>query len=97
MMEKILKMDRINLLENKGALKALAAVKISNLFVIKNLKVIEGKKGLFVAMPSEVYIDKTSQEKKYTDIVFPVNKESYNQLQQVVLDAYKQELNKSRN
>lgn len=64
--------------DENSAIKAFAAVTVNDEFVIKNIKVIEGDKGLFVAMPSR----KISGE--YQDVVFPITKEAREQLNNAV-------------
>lgn len=68
--------------DENSAIKAFAAVTVNDEFVIKNIKVIEGDKGLFVAMPSR----KISGE--YQDVVFPITKEAREQLNNAVIECY---------
>lgn len=67
--------------ENK--IKAVASVTIDNVFVIHDLKVIDSEKGLFVAMPS-----KKGTDGKFKDIAHPINTETRNMIQQIVLDKF---------
>ena len=78
-------------------IKGMANLTLDDCFVVKGLKVVEGKNGLFVAMPSQ----KVGEE--YQDTVFPITKEfrqeiidivleEYNKLEQKVLDEDLQEL-----
>ena len=54
---------------NAGNVKAIASVSLDGMFVVKNLKVMDGKKGLFVSMPQESYPGKDGQ-KKYSIVIF---------------------------
>ncbi|AVX19267.1 MULTISPECIES: septation regulator SpoVG [Carboxydocella] len=76
---------RIRKLSPEGKLKAIASVTLSNVFVVHDIKVVEGQKGLFVAMPSR----KTS-EGHYRDIAHPITSDFRQLISQVVLDAYQQ-------
>ena len=69
-----------------GAQKASATVNINGQFAIRGLKIMEGTKGLFVSMPSY----KVGNE--YKDICFPCTKESHEQLNSAVMNAYEQAL-----
>ena len=82
---------RIDRMVNAGNVKAIASVSLDGMFVVKNLKVMDGKKGLFVSMPQESYPGKDGQ-KKYSNTFFALTNSAKMQLQQVVLDAYQQHL-----
>ena len=82
---------RIDRVVQKGNVKAIASVSLDGMFVVKNLKVMDGKKGLFVSMPQESYPGKDGQ-KQYSNIFFALTNSARMQLQQVVLDAYQQHL-----
>lgn len=60
------KIDRI---VNSGNVKAIASVSLDGMFVVKNLKIMDGRKGLFVSMPQETFSGKDGQ-KKYSKSVF---------------------------
>lgn len=82
---------RISSIRPEGSVRAIASVNLNNCFAIRNVKVVDSSKGLFVAMPSY----KAGNE--YKDICFPVTKEFREQLNNAVLDAYKQALTQSQN
>jgi stage V sporulation protein G len=82
-----LAVDRIYLNKTQGPVKAFVNVKIAGRFVVKNLKVVEGKQGLFVTMPAEKYLDK-NQEEHYSPLAFPINKDAHAEVQAVVLEAF---------
>ena len=81
---------RIDRLVQKGNVKAIASVSLDGMFVVKGLKVMDGRKGLFVSMPQESYTDKG--EKKYSNIFFPITNAAKMELQDAVLKAYDQYL-----
>lgn len=85
---------RIDRMVNAGNVKAIASVSLDGQFVVKNLKVMDGKKGLFVSMPQETYAGKDGQ-KKYSNTFFALTNSAKLMLQQVVLDAYQQQLDPS--
>ena len=79
---------RIDRMVQKGNIKAIASVSLEGMFVVKGLKVMDGKKGLFVSMPQEYYPGKDGQ-KQYSNTFFALTNSAKMQLQEVVLDAYK--------
>ena len=70
--------------ENK--IKAIASITIDDTVVIHDIKVVDSEKGLFVAMPS-----KKGTDGKFKDIAHPINTETRNMIQKLVLDKYNQE------
>ncbi len=77
---------------NEEKLKAYATITFDNCFVVRDLKVISGNTGLFVAMPSKKRKDGT-----FKDIAHPLNNDFRAKIEKVVLDAYQQEQQKSGN
>jgi len=65
-------------------LKAYATIVFDNAFIIRDLKVIEGLKGLFVSMPSRKRKDGT-----FRDVVHPLNPETRRMIEERVVAAYK--------
>ena len=82
---------KIDRMVNAGNVKAIASISLDGQFVVKNLKVMDGKKGLFVSMPQESYPGKDGQ-KQYSNTFFALTNSAKMQLQQVVLDAYQQHM-----
>ena len=78
---------KISSIRPEGSVRAIASVNLNNCFAIRNVKVVDSTKGLFVAMPSY-----RAGNGEYKDICFPVTKEFREQLNNAVLDAYKQAL-----
>lgn len=72
---------------NEEKLKAYVTIILDDCFVVRDLKIISGKTGLFVAMPSKKRKDGT-----YRDIAHPLNQETREELEQSVLDAYLKEI-----
>lgn len=82
---------KIDRMVNAGNVKAIASVSLDGQFVVKNLKVMDGRKGLFVSMPQETYAGKDGQ-KKYSNTFFALTNSAKMELQQAVLDTYRQQL-----
>lgn len=78
---------RIRKIDKDGKMKAIVSITFDNAFVVHDIKVIEGKKGLFIAMPSRKSLDD-----EFKDIAHPINPEMRNLLQDLVLDKYQQTL-----
>jgi stage V sporulation protein G len=68
---------------NEDKLKAYATITFDNCFVVRNLKVIDGNSGLFVAMPSKKRKDGT-----YRDMAHPLNNETRRMIEGKVLEEY---------
>lgn len=77
---------RISLRED-NKLKAFASITLDNCFVIRGLKIIEGGKGIFVAMPSRRRPDGT-----YQDIAHPINNETRDRMEAEIIAAYEKEV-----
>lgn len=74
---------KIGSIKPKGALKAIASVNINGAFAVRGIRLIEGSKGLFVAMPSQ-----KNQKGEYQDICFPITAEARNDLKNAVIEAF---------
>ena len=74
---------RIRKVEKEGKMKAVVSITIDEEFVVHDIKVIEGEKGLFIAMPS-----RKSSDGEYRDIAHPINTQTRDKLQKLVLEAY---------
>jgi stage V sporulation protein G len=77
---------RIRMINKESKMRAVVSVTFDDCFVVHDIKVIEGEKGLFIAMPS-----KKTPDGEYRDIAHPINSEMRNRLEGVILDAYKEE------
>ena len=62
---------RIDRMVQVGNVKAIASVSLDGMFVVKGLKVMDGRKGLFVSMPQETFSGKEGQ-KQYSNLFFPL-------------------------
>ncbi|MCB1213898.1 MAG: septation regulator SpoVG [Deltaproteobacteria bacterium] len=72
--------------EGEEKLKAYATITMDDCFVVRDLKIIHGNNGLFVAMPSKKRKDGT-----FRDVAHPLNNEFRSQIEEKVLDAFEQE------
>lgn len=82
---------KIGSIRPEGSVRAFASVNLNDCFAIRNVKVMDSTKGLFVAMPSY-----KAGNGEYKDICFPVTKEFREQMNNAVIDAYKQALTQSQ-
>lgn len=78
---------RVRKITKEGKMKAVVSVTLDEEFVVHDIKVIEGEKGLFIAMPS-----KKSTDGEYRDIAHPINSTTREKWQQEILDAYEKAL-----
>lgn len=69
--------------KESGRLKAYATVVFDNDFIVRDLKVIEGNKGLFVSMPS-----RRKKDGSFRDIVHPLNSDTRSMIEQSIIDEY---------
>lgn len=82
---------KIGSIRPDGNVRAYASVNLNDCFAIRNVKIVDSTKGLFIAMPSY-----KAGNGEYKDICFPVTKEFREQLNQLVVDAYQQALTQSQ-
>lgn len=74
---------RVRKIVSEGKMRAVASVTFDNAFVVHDIKVIEGQSGLFIAMPS-----RKTPDGEYRDIAHPINSETREILQNLVLEKY---------
>ena len=74
---------RVRTVDSEGKMRAVVSITIDSVFVIHDIKVIEGEKGMFIAMPSRKAADGESR-----DIAHPINTETREELQKMILDKY---------
>ena len=67
-----------------GKMKAVISITLDNEFVVHDIKVIEGEKGLFIAMPS-----RRAADGQYRDIAHPINSDTRTKIQDLILEEYK--------
>lgn len=78
---------RVRKVAKEGKLKAVVSITFDDEFVVHDIKVIEGEKGLFIAMPS-----KKAMDGEYCDIAHPINSGTRDRIQSTILEKYKQVL-----
>lgn len=69
----------------EGKLKAVVSITLDEEFVVHDIKVIEGEKGYFIAMPS-----KKSPDGEYRDIAHPIKSETREKIQNIILEKYEE-------
>ena len=74
---------RVRKITKEGKMKAVVSITLDDVFVVHDIKIIEGEKGLFIAMPS-----KKGADGEYRDTAHPINSETRVMLQNTILDAY---------
>ncbi|NLP36010.1 MAG: septation regulator SpoVG [Clostridiales bacterium] len=74
---------RVRKVSKEGKMKAVVSITIDNDFVVHDIKVIEGDKGLFIAMPS-----RKAGDGEYRDIAHPINSETREMIQKIILEKY---------
>mgnify|MGYP004675395021 FL=1 len=76
---------RIRSVEKEGKMKAVVSITIDDEFVVHDIKIIEGEKGLFIAMPS-----RRASDGEYRDIAHPINTATRERLQNMILAKYQE-------
>ena len=74
---------RVRRIAKEGKMRAILSITLDDEFVIHDIKVIEGDKGLFIAMPS-----KKAADGEYRDIAHPINSSTRERLQNIILEQY---------
>lgn len=74
---------RIRKVTKESKMKAVVSITLDNEFVVHDIKVIEGEKGLFIAMPS-----RKAADGEYRDIAHPINSETRDKIQKMILERY---------
>lgn len=75
---------RLKKISNGSKMKAIASVTFDDAFVVREIRVIEGQNGLFVAMPS-----RKTPSGEFRDIAHPINSEARQIIQDAILEEYK--------
>lgn len=78
---------RVRKLETEGKMRAVVSITLDDALVIHDIKVIDGEKGLFIAMPS-----KKASDGEFRDIAHPINSQTREMIQTTVLAAYEKSL-----
>lgn len=66
-------------------MKAVVSITLDDEFVVHDIKIIEGDRGLFIAMPS-----RKTPDGEYRDIAHPINSVTRNKIQRIVLEKYEE-------
>ena len=74
---------RVRKVAKEGKMKAVVSITIDDEFVVHDIKVIEGEKGLFIAMPS-----RKASDGEYKDIAHPINSSTREKIQKIILEKY---------
>ena len=78
---------RIRKVEKEGKMKAVVSITIDEEFVVHDIKVIEGEKGLFIAMPS-----RKAANGEYRDTAHPISSATRDKIQMLILEKYEEAL-----
>ena len=76
---------RVRKIRGDGKMRGMASITIDDEFVVHDIKIIEGEKGFFIAMPS-----RRSKEGEFRDVAHPIKSETRTQLQNMILKAYEE-------
>ena len=76
---------RVRKVTKEGKMRAVVSITIDDVFVVHDIKVIEGEKGLFIAMPS-----RKASDGEYRDIAHPINSETRDKIQTLILEKYQE-------
>lgn len=76
---------RIRKIDGTGKMKAIVSVTFDDMFVIHDMKIIEGASGLFIAMPS-----RKTPSGEYKDIAHPINSDTREMIQKIILRRYEE-------
>ena len=76
---------RVRKVAKEGKMKAVVSITIDEEFVVHDIKVIEGEKGLFIAMPS-----RKATDGEYRDIAHPINSSTRDKIQTTILEKYQE-------
>lgn len=78
---------RIRKVEKEGKMRAVVSITLDDEFVVHDIKVIDGEKGLFIAMPS-----RKASDGEYRDIAHPINSRTRDRIQRLILEKYNEQM-----
>lgn len=81
--KELVKVERMHLLNGEGSTKAFCDIKILDIFIVKGLRVVNGKDGLFLSMPQT-----TGKDGRWYDTFFPISRDLRKSIEELVLDHY---------
>lgn len=76
---------RVRKVAKEGKMKAVVSITIDDEFVVHDIKVIDGEKGLFIAMPS-----RKAADGEYRDIAHPINSDTRERIQKIILKKFEE-------
>ena len=76
---------RVRKVAKEGKMKAVVSITMNYEFVVHDIKLIEGEKGLFIAMPS-----RKATDGEYRDIAHPINSGTRDRIQTIILEKYQE-------
>lgn len=76
---------RVRRIAQSGKMRAVVSITLNSEFVVHDIKVIEGEKGLFIAMPS-----KRTAEGEYRDVAHPINAQTRKMVEDAILTKYRE-------
>lgn len=76
---------RVRKVTKEGKMKAVVSITIDDEFVVHDIKVIEGEKGVFIAMPS-----RKATDGEYRDVAHPILSETREKMQKIILAKYEE-------
>ena len=82
---------RIRVIDRDSKMKAIASVTFDDCFVVHDIKVIEGEKGYFIAMPS-----KRTPDEQFRDVAHPINPQMREELEDAILARFREALQKQK-
>lgn len=74
---------RVRRINTDGKMKGVASITFDNAFVVRDIRIIEGQKGLFVAMPS-----RKTPDGSFRDVAHPISSEAREQIQSAILEQF---------
>lgn len=78
---------RVRKITKEGKMKAVVSITLDDEFVVHDIKVIEGEKGMFIAMPS-----KKATDGEHRDIAHPINSATREHIQKMIMESYEKAL-----
>lgn len=78
---------RVRKITKEGKMKAVVSITLDDEFVVHDIKVIEGEKGMFIAMPS-----KKATDGEHRDIAHPINSATREHIQRMIMESYERAL-----
>ena len=76
---------RMRKVEKEGKMTAVVSITIEEDLLVHDIKIIEGEKGLFIAMPS-----RKAADGEYRDIAHPINSDTRDRIQKLILEKYQE-------